>query len=132
MQASRCSPKCVAWFGDAQAHDTGIIPAASARGQAAKPFLSLPGPLKNSGPQVNSGNCLLENPEIADLADARGALDDQVGNEFRQQGARYIGGDIGHELRGNVNDVFFRRNRQTVFVTDTNFHVGFVRGGDRQ
>ena len=54
-----------------------------------------------------------ENPEIPDFPDLRRALQDQVGNVFRQEHARNISRYILNELRWDVDDKFVRRILQT-------------------
>jgi len=59
---------------------------------------------------------------MPDFPDSGRALQDQVGNVFRQERARHISRYIFDELRRDVDDKFVRRILQAVFVADAVIH----------
>ena len=55
---------------------------------------------------------------MANLADARGTFQDEIGDLLGKNGARHVRGHIFDHLRRNLGDVVVGRARQTVLVAD--------------
>jgi hypothetical protein len=71
---------------------------------------------------VASGLQALEYPQVTDSADVRRSFQDQVCDEFGEQGAWNVRGNVVDQLRGDARDEVVGGVCQTVLITDSVLH----------
>jgi len=72
---------------------------------------------------------VLQDPRVPDSTDLGRAFQDQVRNEFREQGARNVCRNIVDQLRGDARDEVIGRVCQTVLITHAVLHDARRSGG---
>src|ERR1700688_4437987 len=73
----------------------------------------------------------LKNSQMANLADARRAFQDEIGDVLGKKGARNVRGHAFDHLRRNLGDIVVGRARETVLVADAIVHDGRGSGESR-
>ena len=66
----------------------------------------------------------LKNSQMPNLADARRAFQDEIGDVLGKKGARNVRGHVFDHLRRNLGDIVVGRARETVLVADAIVHDG--------
>ena len=66
----------------------------------------------------------LKNSQMPNLADARGAFQDEISDVLGKKGARNVRGHVFDHLRRNLGDIVVGRARQAVLVADAIVHDG--------